>query len=192
MSVYTTSIPTVEQVREKCERAVEIIKSYPMCLDATIDDYPIGGSNRGKCRLQVERAAGKGYRTVKTTTDKHGRWCKPHKGIYRPDVTVVVTGPGGDRDAQWLAAGLGDLYLSSANGRKMDIITLAPHYTEPRREPFRYTLSTIEIDGQEVTREYSMPADPPELCDAWDEWKLWVKIMRGILTKVWDEQEGKS
>src|SRR5271166_3752556 len=61
-----------------------------LCLDATIDDYPIGRRERGKCRLQVERAAGKGFRTVRTTTNKFGRWCAPKKSTYANNVTVVV------------------------------------------------------------------------------------------------------
>ena len=56
----------------------------------TIDDYPIGRRERGKCRLQVERAQGKGYRTVRTTTNKSGRWCAPKKSTYSNSLIVVV------------------------------------------------------------------------------------------------------
>ena len=63
---------TFDAVRQK-------IASKNLCLDATIDDYPIGRRERGKCRPQVERAVGKGYRTVRTMTNKLGRWCAPEK-----------------------------------------------------------------------------------------------------------------
>ena len=72
--------PTVGSVRAARARAHQFIEAHHLCLDATIEDYPIGRRERGKCRLQVERASGKGYRTVRTTTDRSGRWCKPHRG----------------------------------------------------------------------------------------------------------------
>jgi hypothetical protein len=70
-------IPTSDEIRATFEAVRHKIASMDLCLDATIDDYPIGRRDRGKCRLQVERAAGKGYRTVRTTTNKFGRWCAP-------------------------------------------------------------------------------------------------------------------
>lgn len=49
---------------------------------AQIDDYPIGGSNRGACRFEVEFDKKKGYRTVRVTQNKFGTWCKPKKDTY--------------------------------------------------------------------------------------------------------------
>ena len=83
-------IPTVKEIRAKFAEVRGVIAKSDLCLDATIDDYPIGRRERGKCRLQVERAAGKGYRTVRTTTNKFGRWCAPKKSTYRNSVYVVV------------------------------------------------------------------------------------------------------
>jgi hypothetical protein len=81
--------PTVESVRAACARARQFIEGHHLCLDATIDDYPIGRRERGECRHRVERARGKGYRTFRTMTDKFGRCCKPSKSTLRNDVTVV-------------------------------------------------------------------------------------------------------
>ena len=77
-----TKIPTPDEIRATFAGVRQQIVGMNLCLDATIDDYPIGRRERGKCRLQVERAAGKGYRTVRTTTNKFGRWCKPKKSTY--------------------------------------------------------------------------------------------------------------
>jgi hypothetical protein len=81
-------IPSPDEIRATFARVREQLAGIDLCLDATIDDYPIGRRERGKCRLQVERAAGKGYRTVRTTTNKFGRWCKPKKSTYTNNVTV--------------------------------------------------------------------------------------------------------
>jgi hypothetical protein len=83
-------IPTVAEMRVACRQARDLIERTTLCLDATSDDYPIGGNDRRKCRLQVERAKGTGYRTVRTTTDKFGRWCKPHKRRCRDFCIVVI------------------------------------------------------------------------------------------------------
>jgi hypothetical protein len=83
-------IPTHDEIRATFAGMREQLESSQLCLDATINDYPIGRRERGKCRLQVERAQNKGYRTVRTTTNKHGRWCKPHKSTYSNSLIVVV------------------------------------------------------------------------------------------------------
>ena len=81
------------------------IASMNLCLGATIDDYPIGRRERGKCRLHVERAAGKGYRAVRTTTNKFGRWCAPKKSTYRNSVYVVIRDYDDEHQVVWLAVG---------------------------------------------------------------------------------------
>lgn len=58
-------------------------------LVAEINDWPIGGGNRGICKFEVEDGGKKGKRIVRTTTDKHGRWCKPKKDTYAAAVCVV-------------------------------------------------------------------------------------------------------
>jgi hypothetical protein len=75
----TKEFPTHEEIRATFAVVRDQLERSHLCLDATIDDYPIGRRERGKCRLQVSRAANKGYRTVRTTTNKAGRWCAPKK-----------------------------------------------------------------------------------------------------------------
>ncbi len=98
-------IPTHDEIRETFTRVREQIAGMDLCLDATIDDYPIGRRERGKCRLQVERAKGKGYRTVRTTTNKFGRWCAPKKSTYGNAATVVVRNYDDEHQVAWLSVG---------------------------------------------------------------------------------------
>lgn len=60
---------------------------------AVFADWPIGGNNRGECRFTVEANA-KGERTMRVTTDKHGRWCKP-KYLKYGQKQVIVDGDDG-------------------------------------------------------------------------------------------------
>jgi hypothetical protein len=39
--------PTVESVRAACARARQFIEAHHLCLEATIDDYPIGRPELG-------------------------------------------------------------------------------------------------------------------------------------------------
>ena len=55
---------------------------------AEFSDWPIGGDNRGSCRFVVE-ANNKGERVSRTTTDKHGRWCKPKHSTYGRKQAIV-------------------------------------------------------------------------------------------------------
>ena len=84
-------IPTLDEIHSTFEDVRHKIRCANLCLDATIDDYPIGRRERGKCRLQVERAAGKGYRTARTTTNKFGRSCKPKKSTYTNNVIETAS-----------------------------------------------------------------------------------------------------
>ncbi len=180
-------IMTPAEYREKGEQVRKIITSYNLCLDATIEDYPIGRRDRGKCRLQVERAKGKGYRTVRTTTNKQGHWCQPKKSTFRPGVIAVVTGLGGDRDIRWLGVGMSSVYLSDASGTA-DTLIKAPFYCQPRREDHRYTMAiTSGFPGATTieTKECVDKADPPELCDAYDAWIEQYVMLRAIVLEVW-------
>jgi hypothetical protein len=58
-----------------------------------------------ECRLQVERAANKGYRTMRTTTNKAGRWCKPHKSTYSNSLIVVARDWDTEHQHAWLSCG---------------------------------------------------------------------------------------
>lgn len=59
---------------------------------AVIREYPIGGGNYGQCRLEVQHHPRRGWRTVRTTTDKKNRWCKPKASTYRAAPIGVVSG----------------------------------------------------------------------------------------------------
>ena len=52
----TKEIPTRDDICATFAEVRDQIQLSHICLDATIDDYPIGRRDRGKCRLQVERA----------------------------------------------------------------------------------------------------------------------------------------
>ena len=98
-------IPTHDEIRATFAEVRDRLDRSNLCLDATIDDYPIGRSERGKCRLQVERAQNKGYRTVRTTTNKYGRWCAPKKSTYSNSVIVVVRDWDDEHQHAWLSCG---------------------------------------------------------------------------------------
>ncbi len=50
--------------------------------EAIIEEYPIGRGDRGKCKLSFDYAAGKGWRSVRTTTNRNGHWCNPKRSVY--------------------------------------------------------------------------------------------------------------
>jgi hypothetical protein len=58
-------------------------------LTADFSDWPIGGSNRGQCKFAVEDGGKRGKRVSRTTTDKHGRWCKPKYTTYSDEVCIA-------------------------------------------------------------------------------------------------------
>ncbi|MGO9272906.1 MAG: hypothetical protein ACLQOO_22165, partial [Terriglobia bacterium] len=100
-----TKIPTHDQIRSTFASVGDLVQRNHLCLDATIDDYPMGPRERGKCRLQVERTGGRGYRTVRTTTNKFGRWFAPKKSVYQNGVWVVIKGYDLNRQHVWLGCG---------------------------------------------------------------------------------------
>jgi len=180
--------PTVEEIRARFADVRRVIANSELCLDATIDDYPIGRQLRGKCRLQVERAKGKGYRTVRSTTDKFGRWCKPRKSPYRNSVCVVVRDWNDAKKHVWLSVGNpvtqyggASVWVTFANGEG---VALAACWRNdaPRREPHTYTTtwtkSKLSITGAGVetgeptqgNETHTLEADSPEEIAAWDVW----------------------
>ncbi len=180
--------PTVESVHAACTRARQFIESHHLCLDATIDDYPIGRLERGRCRLQVEWDRRKAYRTVRTTTDKHGRWCKPRKSTFRNDITVVVGDLEGERNTAWLAIDSRCVYVHYSNGEGFHVVD-APCISPPRRTEERSVMvmrPIFGLPGQEERTEHVWPADPSELCDAWDAWVEHRNQLRVLLAQVWD------
>lgn len=59
---------------------------------AEFDDWPIGGSNRGKCRFTVEAKVKNRmnvFRFTRTTTNKAGAWCKPKVKTYGGPAAIV-------------------------------------------------------------------------------------------------------
>jgi hypothetical protein len=82
--------PTVESVRAACARIRRFVESHHLCLEATIEDYPIGRRERGKCRLQVERARGKGYRRIESICSA----ADPAPPARRPPALVILHGRG--------------------------------------------------------------------------------------------------
>jgi hypothetical protein len=194
-------IPTPDEVRARCAKTREFILNSMLNLDTTIEDYPIGRCERGKCRLQVERDKKKGFRTVKTTTNKFGRWCTPKKSTFTDTAICVIDLA--DRqtfalhieyDQGWLYVGPQAVSMTYANGSQ-SILVRAPHHCKPQREPRHVTWSKhammisragLQSTGEpEITTDV-IPADPPELCDAYDVWMLEYHELRKLVTAVWD------
>ncbi len=203
-------IPTPDEIRATFARLRERIAGMNLCFDARIDDYPIGRSERGKCRLQVERTAGKGYRTVRTTTNKFGRWCAPKKSTYRNSVYVVVRDYDDEHQVVWLAVGNpaaqwggAHVTIQYANGEGFSLAKCWRN-DAPRREPHTYTttwttsrlsitatgVASGEPTGQKET--HTLEADSPEECDAWDVWVDELRSVREMLRKVWTAAESVS
>ena len=202
-----TKIPTHDGIRATFASVRNQIEQSHLCLDATIDDYPIGRRERGKCRLQVERAKNKGYRTVRTTTNKAGRWCAPKKSTYSNSLIVVVRDWDTEHQHAWLSCGdpraryggahVGVQYANGAG------IALAKCWRNdaPRREDVHYTsvirTSNLGITAgglrpESITEERQdrvLTADSAEECDAWDVWVEGLETVRQIVFNAWKEAE---
>lgn len=161
-------IPTEAQIDAAWDEANRLIDTLTFVPEFTIEDYPIGGDTRGRCRLAVDFKPGKGWRTNKTTTDKTGRWCKPKVSIYQDSPIVVVTGvPFGDETtAGWLKMDqrIG-LYLQMANYDNR-MLCEPPCYFRPRREDTGYS---VRVNDEEPEQRI-IKGDDPLLCDAWERW----------------------
>ena len=196
------TIPSPDEIRATFANVREILSTKHLCLDATIDDYPIGRRDRGRCRLQVERAPGKGYRTVRTSKNNRGIWCKPHKSTYGGHVLVVIKDWDVDHQHVWLGCGnpAGDpyavsVYVEYANGKGT---TMAKCWRSdpPRREDHHYTTTTTRLvslaeiatsgmpEGGDVSH-HVLEADPPDEIAAWDIWAEELKSFRQLLLRVW-------
>ena len=202
-----TKIPTHDEIRTTFAEVRDRIEQSNLCLDATIDDYPIGRRERGKCRLQVERRQGKGYRTVRTTTNKYGRWCAPKKSTYSNSVIVVVREWDDEHQHAWLSCGNpraqyggAHVCVQYANGAG---IALAKCWRTdaPRREDVRFT-SVIRTSSLGITaggprpenmseerQERVLMADSAEECDAWDVWVEELETVRQLLLNVWKQAD---
>jgi hypothetical protein len=194
-------IPTVDQVHEACATARAFLETHHLCLDATIADYPIGRRDRGQCRLQVERAKGRGYRTVKTTTNKRGAWCAPKKSTYRNGPIVVVDDIAGPRTTAWVRLDISyGIWTSFPAGDPGTNFFRAPGTGKPSREDRTYTTTEqptwvmdgngfhqLDPDAKPVVKTHVIKADPPELCDAWDAWAEEYRVLHSIFSRVWEE-----
>jgi hypothetical protein len=196
-------IPTIDEIRAKFAEVRQMIEGYELSLDATIDDYPIGRRERGKCQLRVERATGKGYRTIRTTTNKHGRWCAPKNSTYTNNVIVVVKGVDEEHQCAWLCCGhpagpWGEthVYLQYANGASASLAQCW-RSDAPRRDDHHYSISTAKpilltelVDGKEPEygdeEHHVLQADPTAEIAAWDAWAEELKAVRQLLLNVWN------
>ena len=192
MCTVETAIPSPQEVRDQLADVGRQIAALTFHREYVIADYPIGRRERGQCKMEVEFTK-KGFRTVKTTTNKYGRWCAPKKSTFSESVTVVVTGDGLDpgKEVAWLYVSRGGIGIGYANGAG-EQWAKAPHYCTPRRVDHHYTIESRSY-GSILTLGKSAPvvttqdcvskADPPELCDAYD---AWTDGLRPIVTMVID------
>jgi hypothetical protein len=57
-------------------------------LSAKFDDWP-SGSHRVKCTFEIVCDAKRGWRVIRTTTDKNGKWCKPKATTFGGRAVLV-------------------------------------------------------------------------------------------------------
>jgi hypothetical protein len=154
-------MPTHDEFRATFKAVRQKIGRMDVCRDATIDDYSIGRRERGKFRLEFERTVVKGYRTVRTRTNKFCRWCAPMKSLYRISICVVVRACDDEHQAVWLAvANPADqrgvnITIESANGKGNSLAQCCRN-DAPRRAPrtstTSWTKSKLSIAGPFLAR----------------------------------------
>jgi hypothetical protein len=181
MSETTVTLPSHAEIEALIEAAGDRINGLTFVEEYVIEDYPISFRDRGRCYMAVEFKSKKGWRTVKRTTNRRGTWCKPKSCTYDGLPIAVVTGEDIEKEAAWLRVsshGQAAIYLQAANGDCEDVILRRPDGIpgmQPRREPHRYSMKverfTFGDDHKESEVEHhEFPADPPEVCDAYDVW----------------------
>jgi hypothetical protein len=187
-------LKTADEIRAACVAAGEFIARNHLCLDATIDDYPIGRQDRGKCRLQVERKQGHGYRLVRTTTNKFGFWCKPHKSQYSDACIVGVDDYDEERKAVWLKVDPRyGVFIQHADYSSVALVTVnfvsAPSRVERRitwtTTKLAITRAGLEPEAPPCEEVSISPPDPPELCEAYDAWMEEYRAIRRQLEAIW-------
>jgi len=87
--VQTSPVVHLVDAMESVVLAESFLDKGVFAMEHTIDDYPISFSLRGQCKLGVESNR-RGVRSVKTTTDKRGRWCAPKASVYRDGRTTKM------------------------------------------------------------------------------------------------------
>lgn len=182
------SLATHDEIRAALSAAALRLGQLQFLDTMVIEDYPIGIGGRGKCRLAVQYKDRKGWRTVRETTDKHGRWRKPKYSIYDAFPIAVVTGDF-KYEVAWLrcdgfAVDGEAIYLQSANGGCVETVLSRPRglpHSRPRRKPHHYTLKVGFGSGPLQEEPHVLEADPPEVCDAWDVWEPGLRSLVGII-----------
>lgn len=179
---------TIEEAQQQVAYAASVIEATDWMRSFTIDDYPIGSRNRGKCKLEYEVKKGE-FRTVRTTTDKYGRWCKPKTSVYTDAPMLIVAGVQLDHEAAWLRTDNRAIYLQWANGNNL-VLCRAPSYFPPQREERRTVWKTRTLvptesglmAGETVREDVDVtPADPPEKIALWDAYmEVYVPLRRRI------------
>lgn len=168
-------IPTVDEVLAGVAKVRDILSQLTVHAEYVIDDYPIGGTNRGKCKLTVDEKK-RTFRMTRQTIDKFGRWCKPKSSVYHPLTMIcVVSGPAVEKEAAWLQICTRGVYLVPANWGEPMVLFEMPFWSKPRRQPTGYTMNGVP---------QTIEADPPEHCDAWDVWEpAMIEMMNTTLAK---------
>ena len=121
--------------------------------------------------MQVSRRRDRGYRCKRTFHNEHGHPYKPRYSVYIPDPIVIVELPSErlDRDwAFWFCMDRQDgPYTIDAN------MKTRRQLCEPPLDHVacRFTRQYSEcVNGKDTT--VLIERDPPELCDAWEQW-MW-------------------
>ena len=178
-------ILTPDQIRANLSKAIEFINGLNIVPEFTIEDYPIGSRYRGLCKLEVEAKKGHRFRTKRTTTNKHGRWCKPKCSTYRDDMIFVVAGDGMQRKSAWLTLGRFSIWLTYANGDCESIVKGPCNWSPPRRERQKYTITTGRYGSYDRKETKYLEPDPPELIAAWDAWWEMLAPYRKVMWERW-------
>ena len=63
-------------------------------MKAIIEDWPIGGTNRGSAIFEIETHPSRGQRATRVTEKKDRTWGKPKLGTYA-DIVRIVDGSDG-------------------------------------------------------------------------------------------------
>ena len=172
----TKATPSPAAIRQSFVELRANLARHQIVPVHVIESYPISRRDRGLCKLEVEYKPGKGFRRIKTTTDKQGRWCKPKKSVWDGYPNYVITGDlEPRRTAAWLQVSPQRIAYLYPHCEVAVLLCSPCPFGKPRREAetvvFRKVTLTFGAAPQKESRdEMVMPADPPELCDAYDVW----------------------
>ena len=72
-----------DQIVEQIQLISSVYENFQYSDELIINNYPIGGRNRGRCKLGIEYAHGHGTRLIRTTENAHGDWNQPHYSNYQ-------------------------------------------------------------------------------------------------------------